>query len=309
MQISCCDEKVISNPRLTHPACFPIPVPQQDNLLRSESQVCINFVRSAPAINSKCKFGPRDQLNQISAYLDGNNIYGSSDMEAMSLREFRDGRLKVSNVHNKPFLPFKFNTTNSNCQIPKTMQMKCFIGGDIRANEVTDLVVLHAIWLREHNRIADNLLSLNPSWNDEMVYQETKRIVVAQFQHIIYNELLPLIVGTRTMSHFKLHLNSGFSNSYNPIIDVSILNEFSTAAYRLHSLIQGTLNMNTPDNRVLGTISLRDTFNNPKVLYDAGGFEMRIAGLTGQAINGCKLFYIRIKLKTNLIKSLEHVFS
>lgn len=288
MQISCCDQKVLSNPQLLHPSCFPIPVPPEDTFLRNEQQSCINFVRAAPAINPKCRFGPREQMNQISAYLDGNNIYGSSLKEANKLRELQGGRLLGSFVNNKPFLPLKTNTTNSNCQIPKNSQMKCFESGDIRLNEVTDLVVLHGVFHREHNRIADTLAQLNPGWSDEILYQETKRIMVAQMQHIIYNEMLPLILGPKTMSHFRLGLSAGFSNAYNPIIDSTIMNEFATAAYRLHSLIQGTLNLNTPDNRVAAQTLLRDNFNNPQLLYTEGAMEMRIAGLTGQAIQSCE---------------------
>lgn len=69
---------------------------------------------------------------------------------------------------------------------------------------------------------------------------------------------------------------------------MTILNEFSTAAYRLHSLVAGTLNLNSADNQVLARVRLRDQFNSPQVLYHPGGYEMRIAGLVGQAIQRCK---------------------
>ncbi|KAI2808591.1 hypothetical protein BLOT_006536 [Blomia tropicalis] len=274
-QINCCDEKVVANPRLRHPACFEIPIPEQDQFLINEQQTCMNFVRSAPAVNPKCRFGPREQLNQLSSYLDGNNIYGASLKESNELREFRNGRLLVSFVNNEEFLPLRHNDTN--CQLPKNSELKCFRGGDIRINEVTDLTVLHAIFLREHNRIAAELHKLHPTWKDEQLYQETKRIVVAQFQHIIYNEFVPLIVGPRALQHFSLQLSPGFSDTYDPIIDSTILNEFSTAAYRLHSLIQGTLNLNSAENRVLGTVKLRDQFNNPQLMYHPSGMELRIA--------------------------------
>lgn len=132
--------------------------------------------------------------------------------------------MRVSIVNNEEFLPLKQNDTN--CQLPKNSQMKCFLGGDSRVNEVTDLAVLHAAFLREHNRIAKELSRLQPSWNDEKLYQETKRVVVAQFQHIIYKEFLPLILGPKAFEHFGLKVSRGFTDVYNPIIDVSLIHYF-----------------------------------------------------------------------------------
>ncbi|KAF7492476.1 Peroxidase, partial [Sarcoptes scabiei] len=292
-KISCCDENLIRDPRFLHPACFIIPVPSQDQFLLSKSQTCINFVRSAPAVNPKCRFGPREQLNQLSSYLDGNNIYGASETESKRLRLFQGGKLRFTMMNERPFLPLKesMNSSNFNCHVPKNTNMRCFETGDIRGNEVVDLIVLHTIWLREHNRIASILERMHPTWIDESLYQEAKRIVLAEFQHIIYNEFLPLILGGKTLDHFKLHLVPGFSEAYNPVVDTSILNEFTTAAYRLHSLIQGTLFLMSPDNKALGHLLLRDGFSNPAVLYQHGVYEMRIAGLTGQPIDRFDNFF------------------
>ena len=111
--------------------------------------------------------------------------------------------------------------------------------GDLRVNEQPNLAVMHTLFLREHNRISTELKKINPKWSDEKLYQESRRILIAEWQHIIYNEWLPLILGDRYMSRYGLYpLDAGYSRQYRTDFDPRITNAFASAAFRFgHSLI------------------------------------------------------------------------
>ena len=76
--------------------------------------------------------------------------------------------------------------------------------------------MLHTVWMREHNRVAGELAKAQPEWDDETLYQEARRVVVAQMQHITYNEWLPIILGAKYMEKWQMGpKDEGFSDSYN----------------------------------------------------------------------------------------------
>lgn len=82
--ISCCSSH--------HQECFPVLVEDQDPFSRYNI-TCMEFVRSAPA--DTCCLGPRQQMNQVSAFIDGSVVYGADEEAARKLRAFEGGRLKM----------------------------------------------------------------------------------------------------------------------------------------------------------------------------------------------------------------------
>ena len=101
------------------------------------------------------------------------------------------------------------------------------------------------VFLREHNRIAIELHTLNHHWSNEEVYQETRRIIIAIVQHITYNHFLPTVVDERTMRKYNLFSQKkGYDNTYDPYVDASITNGFGCAPWRYgHSQVMEELNL------------------------------------------------------------------
>ncbi|XP_045119482.1 chorion peroxidase-like [Portunus trituberculatus] len=193
--LTCCNEKVLQDPSLVHPQCFPISVDVNDPFYSAYGITCLEFVRSLPA--SRCFFAPREQMNQLTAYIDGSAVYGSTKEQVDSLREFKGGKLKtVITKEGHELLP-KAEGHEEGCSSEEDREkgLFCFRSGDDRVNEHILLTLLTTLFAREHNRIAKELSRLWPNWNDERVFQEAKRIVAAEIQHITYNEFLSGLLG------------------------------------------------------------------------------------------------------------------
>lgn len=56
---------------------------------------------------------------------------------------------------------------------------------------------MHLIMARQHNAIATQLSAINPDWDDDIIFEETRKIFAAQMQHITYNEFLPILLGKK----------------------------------------------------------------------------------------------------------------
>ncbi|XP_061499351.1 uncharacterized protein LOC1274394 [Anopheles gambiae] len=215
----------------THPSCLPIKVPQDDPWLSHLGVRCLEFLRSAPAQRRDCLLSWREQTNQATSFLDASPIYSSNPRSSDNARIFRNGMLLFG--RGPPHEDVCFRAALAN---------QCIRPGDSRSGEQPGLLMMHMIWVNEHNQIATRLADINPHWSDEKVYQETRRIVGALFQHITYREFLPLVLGKEVCRLFDLELEtSGYYRNYDANVNPTVANEFSAAAFRFgHSLIQST---------------------------------------------------------------------
>ncbi len=203
---------------------------------------------------------PRQQTNELSAYLDGSVIYGSDETRAAALRTFTGGALATSTGGLPPFNTAGLSNANDAHIVPDD---QLFLAGDVRANENVELSAVHALWIREHNSIAAAIVKLSPDLDDETTYQWARQIVGAEMQVITYKEFLPALLGAGALKPYR---------GYNPSVNAGIANEFSTAAFRVgHTLINDDVEfLDNDGNPVRDEIGLRDAFFNPATILEVG---------------------------------------
>jgi len=239
-------------------------------------EVILHFSRSTYAEGSV----PRQQLNAITAFIDGSNVYGSDEARAATLRtNDGTGRLKTSDGELLPFN--EMGLPNAGGTGPTL-----FVAGDVRANEQIGLTAMHTLFVREHNRLADEIRARNPQLSGEDVYQSARRIVGAQMQVITYREFLPLMLGPNALAPYA---------GYDDTVDPSLMNFFSTAAYRFgHSLLSAQVQRLDASGQEIaeGHLALRDAFFNPTRLIDEGGIEPVLRGLAAQRCQELDLLVI-----------------
>ena len=117
-----------------------------------------------------------------------------------------------------------------------------FVAGDDRVETQASLTSIQNLMFNEHNRIAEVLASVltekvkDPLELDELVFQETRRLVSAQLQQVTFSEWLPNIIGKDLMSSLGIDHQQC---EYKEKVDAGILNSFAAAAFRFgHSLVQ-----------------------------------------------------------------------
>ncbi|XP_033756984.1 peroxidasin-like [Pecten maximus] len=236
--------------------CFPVDIPPNDDHFEG---TCMNMVRSAPAVGPECTIGVREQMNKVTSYIDASAVYGSSREEEDFLRIKTRGLLKEG--ENRMLPP----SGKDNC-IQRTSDDVCMTAGDDRPNVVPSLGAIHTLFMREHNRIAAMLGVLNRFWDDERIYQETRRIMSALIQHITYFEYLPLILGKRIMEYYDIlpNIESLEASVYNTSTNAGIANVFAVAAFRFgHSQIPSIQTFIGPRESYRRDFRIESTYHRP----------------------------------------------
>ncbi|XP_049292121.1 peroxidase-like isoform X1 [Anopheles funestus] len=266
------------------PRCFPIPVSPDDPVFSERGIECLGLIRTLTTCDESPSNCTRaEQINAVSHYLDLSVVYGNSVQESLQLRDPNTGFLKVEPRNGQDWPPRHPNASTT-CTL-KTPNDACYLTGDGRANQSPHLAILQITFVREHNRIARGLQALNPTWNAEKLFQEARRINIAQYQYIVFEEWLPIFLGRSFMIERQLlYQAAGPTNDYGEFIHPAVINSHTTAAFRFfHSSIQGRLKLFEESRQSLYSVNINDHTNNPSILEEASDrYPELLRGLTSQ---------------------------
>jgi hypothetical protein len=221
---------------------------------------------------------PRQQINLNTSFLDLSQVYGSTDAVSNILRgNHVGGRLKTGPGDFLPtesmFTAAELATLNHDeggiaNDAHQVSDSQLFVAGDKRVNENVELESQQTLFMRNHNRLAGQLQSLHPFWTDEQLFQEARKLNIAEYQNIVFNGYVPSIVGANAMPAY---------HGYNPNVDPAISTEFSTVGFRFgHSLLSSTLGRDQNNGLPLadapglpgsgGPVNLTEDFFRPDLL-------------------------------------------
>ncbi|CAG2115667.1 unnamed protein product, partial [Medioppia subpectinata] len=230
---------------------------------------------------------PRNQMNAATPTLDLSHVYGGNLMNnSYLLRTFTGGRLRGSAAADgSTILPVaelprdQDSLDLTQCRPPQERPwLTCFHSGDgIRSNQNPLVQSLHVLFHNRHNQHASALAKVNPHWTDEILFQEARRILIAEYTKIVYAEYLPSLLGKKVMDYYDLDVREHGFTKYNPKLDPSSIQAVGVAALRMgHSQIASLFRIiqKTHDSYAF---NLRDKFFDVSDLYD---------GLTSGIVKG-----------------------
>lgn len=263
--------------------------------------------------------GGREQLNGITAWIDGSQIYGSEDDRAAALRRLDGtGRLKTSAGDLLPF------NTGGFPNAPSDQATDFFLAGDVRANEQVGLTALHVLFMREHNFWAERIADEDRNWIRRMravgmggggqqghggngggrgltaddyqshrvkplsgdeIYELARAIVSAELQRITYEEWMPHLLGSGALPAVSV---------YRPELDGSIRNSFATAAFRIgHSMLSTQLlRLDSNGSPIAqGHLPLASAFFTPSTVIETG-IDPILRGLVAQRAQELDVYVI-----------------
>lgn len=229
--------------------CIPINHVPGDQVME-----CIPLTRSLPhVVTGGAPSAHRSQINRMTSFLDGSAVYGATE-DTLAVLKGQHGKMATAADDRLPM------ALNGDCRVRFPGEY-CQAAGDPRVDVFVGLGLLHTLFVREHNRLVTALTSINPHWTDEVLFQEARRIVAAELQHVTYLYALPPWLGPGAVATYDLDPGNF---RYDPDLDPTVANVFSTAAFRFgHSQLKQEVKIGS------SRLAIQDTLKRPHFVQQA----------------------------------------
>ncbi|MCZ6503484.1 MAG: cyclooxygenase [Gammaproteobacteria bacterium] len=222
--------------------------------------------------DSILRVDPTDRRKNTSTHnIDLNQIYGRSEESARLLRSNQGGKLTSQMINGEEYLDYlgeivdgtwrvkeRYTETEEHPGLPyakpemiETLfgkwpverREKLYATGLERGNSSVGYVVISTLFMREHNRICDELAERNPSWreDDERLFQTARMINTGILLKLVVEDYINHIVGAKVFS-----FDTGFAEKKDWYRTPWIALEFDLL-YRWHGLIPDKIVVNGTD--------------------------------------------------------------
>jgi len=248
-----------------------------DDPLYSASRTKLYVPKTAPDSTRKPQesaLGPTYN-NTVTHWWDASPLYGSSKATSDRLRSFEGGHLKL----------------DASGLLPSASDGSDDTG--FKDNWWVGLAIIHNLFVREHNAIADNLHQAHPDFTDQELFNKARLINAAVIAKIHTVEWTPAIIPNPAL---EVAMNSNWYGlnkylspkliqlpSYVPVPYTNVvfgirggerelhknpgtlddaafaMTEEFTSVYRMHSLLPDTINIYSPGEGLIDTVALEDT--------------------------------------------------
>lgn len=210
--------------------------------------------------------------NESNHEVDLTQLYGLNRKATDCLRAGRGGLLKSQEIGGEPFphhlcgedgqpkpefadlaLPLSFQ------EMPLEQRMRLFAMGSDAANSQLGYAMLNVLFLREHNRLANELAGKHPDWDDDRLFETARNILTVLLIKLVIEEYINHIAPY----HFKFRFDP--TRFYNEpwyranwgAVEFNLL-------YRWHSLIPTTFRIHGED------LPIEKTLNKTEILTSRG---------------------------------------
>ncbi|KAJ2953514.1 hypothetical protein O0L34_g1115 [Tuta absoluta] len=263
----CC---VGNTPNWANPRCIAIPVPPDDTTLRRADVRCMNCSRFITYQEMKCipDTLPAERYSKVTPLLDLSVIYGNTDERNKQIRANQGGLLLAEENKGKEYPP----SNSVWCiQNRRPAENSCLgFGDDFHGNALTGILMTSIWFFREHNRLARGLAKINPCWTDEQLFQAARKINIAQWQYILYYEVISALLGRENSIRAGILFETyGYVNDFDERLKPGVYHEYVTGSRWFHTMQDGRFGLYSNNGIFLGArTTVNDAFRTGMLDYN-----------------------------------------